>query len=75
MHICRHIVSIIKGYSMTARLFCHHCGKHYEVDIEAIKLFQQYHSTQLTFERNTYYCESGCFFKILNTIKLKQEAS
>jgi hypothetical protein len=48
---------------MKARLFCHHCGKHYEVAIEEIRAVQAIERERFTFAHNTYFYTGGCFFK------------
>ena len=56
---------------MTARLFCHHCDKHYEVELEKIKLMQELNGDHITYSRNTYFYEGECFFKTIS--KLQRE--
>ena len=50
---------------MKGRLFCHHCDKHFEVDIEDIRAVQALESARFTFAHNTYFYTGGCFFKTL----------
>ncbi len=54
---------------MKSRLFCRHCEKHYEVDVNDIKFMQLHQNEHLSYDRNTYYYTNGCFFKTLNTLK------
>lgn len=56
---------------MKARLYCSHCEKHYEVKVEDVRLMQDFNNKNITFKHNTYYYESGCFFK--NVVILKRQ--
>lgn len=56
---------------MKARLFCHHCDKHYEIEIKKIRALQAIHSENFTFSHNTYFYKNECFFKSLNQLKIK----
>ena len=55
---------------MISRLFCAHCKKHYEVDLDNIKFVQQFMHKNLKFANNTYYYKDGCFFKELKRLKV-----
>ena len=54
---------------MTARLFCEHCEKYYEVNIEDIRFMQEKEKECLSFAHNTYFFKEGCFFQRLKQLK------
>jgi len=54
---------------MKSRLFCNHCDKYFEVDIENIRLVQEFKGEHILFAHNTYFYNYGCFFKELNKLK------
>lgn len=59
---------------MTARLFCSHCNKYYEVDLTQIRLMQSMKEENFSFAHNTYFYESeNCFFKIFNSLQSPQK--
>jgi len=56
---------------MTARLFCSHCNKYYEVDLTQIKLMQNHNNEEMLFTHNTYFYDKDiCFFKAFNNIQV-----
>jgi len=56
---------------MKVRLFCNHCDKHFEVNVNKIRLMQKLNNEHITYANNTYYYHEGCFFKKIN--QLEQE--
>ncbi|MBU0631100.1 hypothetical protein KKA17_00490 [bacterium] len=56
---------------MRAKLFCQHCEKHYDTDLDNIRYVQNHKNDSITFFNGTYSYNDGCFFKTLN--RLKQE--
>ena len=54
---------------MTTRLFCEHCDKFYEVDLEDIRLIKEKKKGSLRFAHNTYFFKDGCFFQELKDAK------
>jgi hypothetical protein len=59
---------------MTARLFCSHCNKYFEVDLSQIRLIQSINEESFSFAHNTYFYESeNCFFKTLNSLQSTQK--
>ena len=64
---------------MNTRVFCQHCDRYYEVDIEEARLVEKFHSDKITFSNNTHYfrSENECFFNLVRNIKkqIDQERS
>lgn len=58
---------------MQVRLYCTHCQKHYEVEVDNVKLLQKHNSQNLKFQNNTYYYDGGCFFKDVVILKRQVE--
>lgn len=54
---------------MTNRLFCEHCDKFYEVNINDIRLMREKREDALRFAHNTYFFTDGCFFHKLKKTK------
>lgn len=54
---------------MTSRLFCEHCDKFYEVDINDIRFMKEKKNESMHFKHNTYFFKDGCFFQKLKKIK------
>jgi hypothetical protein len=54
---------------MKARLYCSHCEKHYEVEVDNVRLMQKFNNENIVFKHNTYYYASGCFFKDVVILK------
>ena len=54
---------------MTARLFCEHCDKFYEVNLEDVRLMLKDKKECLNFAHNTYFYKGGCFFETLKKTK------
>jgi len=54
---------------MKARLFCRHCDKHYEVEVDDIRAVQAFTGKPIAYDRNTYFFTEGCFFKTLGRCK------
>ncbi|WP_345975832.1 hypothetical protein [Sulfurimonas sp. HSL3-7] len=57
---------------MTARLYCKHCARHYDVPLEDVRIMQAQESEHITFAHNTYYYDDDCFFKNVNRYKREQ---
>jgi len=60
---------------MKARLFCEHCDKFYEVNIEEIRIIQNIESDNMSFAHNTYFYKDGCFFDTLKNCKKELQKS
>ena len=58
---------------MTARLYCKHCARHYDVPLEDVRLMQAKEGENITFAHNTYYYDDDCFFKSINRYKREQQ--
>lgn len=58
---------------MRARLYCKHCEKHYDVDLDDVRMMQERNSAHIIFAHNTYYYDDGCFFKTINLYKREKE--
>ena len=54
---------------MTARLFCEHCDKFFEVDVKDVRLMLENKKESLRFAHNTYFYKGGCFFETLKQTK------
>lgn len=56
---------------MYTRVFCEHCDRHYEVDLEEARLVEKFHSEKITFSNNTHYFRNDkeCFFNLVRKLK------
>lgn len=56
---------------MKTRVFCQHCDRYYEVDLEEARLIEKYHRDKITFSNNTHYFrnERECFFNLVRKLK------
>ncbi len=54
---------------MTTRLYCEHCDKFYEVDINDIRFMLEQKKESLSFAHNTYFFKDGCFCQELKKYK------
>lgn len=56
---------------MKSRLFCQHCEKYYEVEIDQIRLMKNFKDEKMSFAHNTYFYKdkNACFFKTLHQIR------
>lgn len=54
---------------MKTKLYCHHCQKTYNVQINDVHLMLSYDQENLKRDHGHYYFTGGCFFKTLKTQK------
>lgn len=55
---------------MNTRVFCEHCNKYFEVDLEDARLVKKFHDERITFANNTYYFRNQeCFFNLVKQLK------